>query len=223
MTSVQRIAASFIPMVIAMPFSMPLEGQELAEKTVVGRVYPITEKDVLEEIEARVEAHQYDPKVFGEERDWSALSSPLLPEAETYVKRQVIPFFALSFDIPDKDGNILYPAGYTFNPLEYLRLPSKLIIVKETQLSWAIEMADTGDMILLSGGNALEASRRYQRSIFKLEDQIRERLDLRVVPSVVEQHDSHFIVEEIPLEDVGMLYLPRELEAEELNGETRHD
>ena len=198
----QAIAASFIPMVVAMPFSMEVTADDTyPPRLVIGRTYPITEKDALKEIEERVENHRYDPKVFGSEDDWSALRSVQLPAATEHKIRQVIPFFALSFDIPDKDGNILYPAGYTFNPLEYLRLPSRLIIVAENQLDWSIAEADIGDMVIMAGGDALKAMRFHGRPIFKLEPQVKERLDLKAVPSIITQEGNHFIVEEILLDD----------------------
>lgn len=197
-----HIAASAVLMVCALPISVtaPLEAQETAERPIIGKTYPIIEPDALAEIEARVERTPFDPKAFGDESDWTALQSPVLPAATEHAIRRVIPFFSLGFDIPDKDGNILYPAGYTFNPLEYLRLPSRLIIVGENQLEWGLGQANPGDMVIMSGGNALAAQRERNVSVFKLEDQVRERLDLRVVPSIVEQDGTVFIVEEFLLE-----------------------
>lgn len=166
---------------------------------IVGRVYPIIETDALEEIEAKVASRPFDPKVFGEEEDWSALKSPALPLAPSANTRDVIPFFSLSFDIPDKDGNILYPKGYTFNPLEYMTLPQRLIVVNGEQLEWAFGQAETGDMVLLSGGNALEATRQAGKPVFKLEKQVRDRLDLKYVPSIVRQEGSKLIIDEYDL------------------------
>lgn len=166
------------------------------DKIVLGKLYPITERDALEEIEARVATTPFDKKVFGEEKDWAALRSPILPEAEKDASRRVVPFYSLGFDIPDRDGNVLYPKGYTFNPLEYVRLPQRLIVVNQAQLAWAFEQHEAGDMILLSGGNALDAMRTHNRPIFKLEEQIKERLDLRFVPSVIKQEGTAFIVNE---------------------------
>ncbi len=219
MMTISLIAASVIPMVIGVPLSQELSKgllqADAKPKTIVGKLYPIVEQDALEEIEARVKANPYDPKMFSEEDDWSALQSSRLPMVSEYRLRQVIPFFALSFDIPDKDGNILYPASYTFNPLEHLRLPSRLIIVDERQLAWGIKAAKTGDMILLAGANPLKASRQYDRVIFKLEDQIRERLSIERVPSIVEQHGSHFIIEEIVLNDSDLILPLDDLENEQ--------
>ena len=199
MMSALFLTASIFPATVDMPWSMSMTDGALEERTVIGQTYPIIEPDALAEIEAMVAKTKFDPKVFGEESEWSALQSPTLPDTEVPERRIVVPFFALTFDIPDKDGNILYPAGYTFNPLEYLTLPSRLIVVGEDQLEWAISIADTADMIILAGSNALEATRTYGRPVFKLEDRVRERLDLRSVPSVVEQKGSHFIVDEIPV------------------------
>lgn len=193
------LSASIFPATVDMPWSMSMTDGQLEERVVIGQTYPIIEPDALEEIEARVAKTRFDPKVFGEEGEWSALQSPHLPDTEIPERRIVVPFFALTFDIPDKDGNILYPAGYTFNPLEYLTLPSRLIIVAEDQVEWALSVAETADMIILAGSNALEATREHGRPIFKLEDRVRERLDLRSVPSVVEQHGKHFVVDEIPV------------------------
>lgn len=199
MMSALLISASIFPSAIDMPWSKSMTNGQIEERIVLGQTYPIIEPDALDEIEKKVAKTKFDPKVFGEEDAWTALDSPELPAAEHLERRVVVPFFALSFDIPDKDGNILYPAGYTFNPLEYLTLPSRLIIVSEDQIGWALKEADTADMIILAGSNALEATRIHGRPIFKLEDRVRERLDLRVVPSIVEQNGKHFVVDEIPL------------------------
>jgi len=200
MTINPYIVGSIIPMAIAIPVSPPGTAQNQEERVVIGKTYPIIEPDALAEIEARVARKPFDPKVFGEEESWSALNSPTLPVASRREIRRVIPFFALSFDIPDKDGNILYPAGYTFNPLEYLRLPSRLIIVNNDQLDWAFAQAEIGDMVIMAGGNALQAMRDRGVPVFKLEEQVRDRLDLRFVPSIVEQDGTVFVIEEILLD-----------------------
>ncbi|RMB05047.1 conjugal transfer protein TraW [Eilatimonas milleporae] len=179
-----------------------LSAGKADERMIIGQVYPISEPDALAEIEQRVADHTFDPGVFGPEESWSALRSPVLPVAEAHDRRSVVPLFTLSFDIPDGNGNILYPKGYTFNPLDYLpRLQQRLIIVNEMQLGWALAEAGAYDMILLSGGNALAASRDHKTHIYKLEDRVRTRLEVRAVPSIVWQEDAHFIVEEILLEE----------------------
>ena len=200
MTINPYISASIISMAFALPVSSTSLSQDVVEQTVLGKTYPIIEPDALAEIEARVARTPFDPKIFGDEDNWSALQSVVLPVATENVTRRVIPFFALSFNIPDRDGNILYPAGYTFNPLEYLRLPTRLIIVSEDQLDWGLAQAEIGDMVIMAGGNALSAQREKGVPVFKLEEQVRERLDLRFVPSIVEQEGSVLIVKEILLE-----------------------
>lgn len=198
MMAVLLISASIFPAAVDRPWSLSLKEGRQDDRTVIGQTYPIVEPDALAEIEARIAKTKFDRKIFGKEHEWSALQSAILPDADVYERRVVVPFFALSFDIPDQDGGVLYPAGYTFNPLEYLKLPSRLIVVAEDQIQWALTTAKTADMVILSGGNALEATREYGRPIFKLEDRVRERLDLRFVPSIVEQEKTYFIVEEIP-------------------------
>lgn len=164
---------------------------------IIGRLYPVIERDALEEIEAAVEATPFDPGVFGNEEEWSALASPELPRAEVARTRTLIPFFTLSFEIADAEGRVLYPKGYKFNPLEYLTLPSRLFVVDVPLLDWALEERTEGDMVLLSGGNPLAESRQRKTAIFKLEEQIRTRFDLQYVPSIIRQEGKSLFIEEV--------------------------
>ncbi len=167
------------------------------DNPVIGRTYPIIERDALDEIENRAGSVNYSPEMFGKEADWSALQSPILPKTTIERERTVIPWFTLEMDIPDKDGNIIYPRGYTFNPLEFTpQLSTRLIIVDTDTLAWGLKEAGSNDMVLLAGGNALEASRSNGATIFKLEASIRERLELEYVPSVVWQEGAAMIVSE---------------------------
>lgn len=50
------------------------------------------------------------------------------------------------------DGKLLYPKGYTFNPLTYVSMPQRLIVVHSRDLNWALGHARASDWILLAGG-----------------------------------------------------------------------
>lgn len=167
----------------------------------IGSTWPIAERDALVEIEAAAQGKSVSIDDFGDSDDWSATASPLLPEAARHRIRDVVPFFALPFDIPDKDGNVLYPKGFTFNPLEHLTLPGALWIVREHHIDWAFERADVGDMVILSGGNALKESNRRGMPVYVLQDALAKRLDLAVAPSRVWQDGAVLKVEEFLIAD----------------------
>lgn len=163
----------------------------------IGAVYPIAEPDALAELETAAAGKSVSIGDFGDSDSWSAMRSRVLPTAEMSRLRDVIPFFTLPFDIPDKDGNILYPKGFTFNPLEHLTLPNVLWIVRPEQLDWALSKAGANDMVILSGGNALKESEKRKTPIYILQDQLADRLGLKSAPSRVWQEGRVLKVEEI--------------------------
>src|SRR3546814_14591249 len=66
-------------------------------------------------------------------------------------KRSVVPFHTLDFEVRLDDGKLLYPNGYTFNPLTYVSMPQRLIVVHSRDLHWALGHARESDWRLLAG------------------------------------------------------------------------
>ncbi|WP_404339777.1 conjugal transfer protein TraW [Sphingomonas sp. MMS12-HWE2-04] len=156
--------------------------------SMIGRTYPIAEPDALTEIEARVARLQRDlsPK-FGPRSSWSALRAAPLGVAAADRVRAVVPFYTLDFDIRLPDGRTLYPKGYVINPLRFVRLAQRLVIVAPGDLGWALKAARETDFILVTGGDAITLSERSGRPIYILEDRVKARLGLTVAPVIVEQ------------------------------------
>ena len=182
--------------------AMLTQYDEPPRSAVVGAVFPIAEKDALEEIEERAAAAEMSIDRFGDSDTWSATRSLLLPRTQVTTTRQVVPFYTLDFDIPDGRGGVLYPRGFTFNPLEYAALPGRIIIVHEEHLAWARSLATDRDMILLSGGNALKASNSGGDSIFILEEQLAARLDVSSAPVVVSQRGAQLLLHEYAYHEI---------------------
>lgn len=159
----------------------------------IGRTWPIAEPDALSEIEAKSATLPPDmSKAFGPRRDWSALKAASLGAASADRTRTVIPFYTLEFDITLPNGKLLYPKGFSFNPLTYVKLPQRLVIVHARDLRWALGVARPGDFILLAAlggdtGDAIALSEKANRAIFILEDRVKARLGVTVAPVIVSQ------------------------------------
>ena len=200
-TRFTNFANRAIPMfAIATVFGVGAASAQDLDIRQIGAVYPIIEQDALEEIEQAAEGVEITLEDFGDSDGWTATQSHILPVATENRIRDVIPFFELPFDIPDKDGNILYPKGFTFNPLEHLTLPNVLWIARPEQLDWAFSMADDFDMILMAGGNALKESEARRHPVFMLEAQLAERMNLEFSPAKVWQEGDVLKVQEYDLE-----------------------
>lgn len=197
-----RVGASMLLVAASMLITAVAHGQT----STIGRTWPIAEPDALSEIEAR--AAQQPPNIaerFGPRQGWTALQSATLGVARADRKRTVVPFHTLDFEIRLPDGKLLYPKGYTFNPLAYVSLPQRLVVVHPRDLNWALENARSFDWILLAGGEKMIADPialgdKIGRPLFILEEQVKERLGLTAAPVIVEQVGQKFELREFQVD-----------------------
>jgi len=169
-----------------------------ASTVTIGRTWPITEPDALAEIEARVATLPRDmSKRFGPRSNWSALRAASLEAATADRVRTVVPFYVLEFDIKLPDGRTLYPRGYTFNPLRFVQMPQRLVVVHPRDLAWALRTARQSDFVLVTAGDAIDLSERTGRAIYILEERVKARLGLSVAPVIVAQVGQKLVLTEI--------------------------
>ena len=178
-----------------------------AETATIGRTWPIAETDALTEIEARTARQPANiANRFGPRERWSATkAASLAPVAQSRV-RSVVPFHTLAFDIRGADGRIVYPKGFTFNPLAYVTLPQRLVVVTPRDLGWALDQAKPTDFILLAAGKGVDPialSEKAQRPIFLLEVRVKERLGLTVAPVIVRQVGQKLELTEVRIDRTG--------------------
>jgi conjugal transfer pilus assembly protein TraW len=99
-----------------------------------GATYSIVEKDALEEIRDKARTTNWE-RAFSREmwekklRAYRPSELKALPRAERENVFTVDLTYTLDFDIPDGKGGILYPKGYTFNPLDYVSFPNTLVFI----------------------------------------------------------------------------------------------
>lgn len=164
----------------------------------IGRVWPIAEPDALAEIEAKVATLPKDmSRQFGPRSRWSAMRAASLGVALDDRTRSVVPFHTLEFDIKLPDGKLIYPKGYSFNPLTYVKLPQRLVILHPRDLGWALRTARQSDFLIVTAGDAIELSERTGRAIYILEERVKQRLGLTVAPVIVAQSGHRLILTEV--------------------------
>jgi len=175
------------------------------EPLVVGETYAIEEPDVLQEIKSKAKQKDWQKELLLKDnntpKNWSGLTSVRLPGVIEARTRQIKPTHVLEFDITDQSGVVLYPKGYEFNPLEYIQLPMRILVIgdESQQIQWAKDNAKPMDMILTVGGDPIKLTKELRRSVFILEENLRNRLRVESVPSIVSQVVDHLLIKEISL------------------------
>lgn len=172
-----------------------------------GMTYRIAERDALAEIEER--ARQVDwHKVLDKQKVENFQGPPdrvRLPRAKRNRSFPVDMTYTTEIDVPDGKGGILYPKGYTFNPLDYVTYSKTLVVIDGTdadQVKWfaASEYDKRLDVtLLLTGGSFGAVSKKISRPLFYADRKIVERLKLQAVPSVVRQKGRIMEVTEVKL------------------------
>lgn len=173
---------------------------------VVGKVYPIAERDALEEIEER--AGQVDwQSALNEQRPENFRPPNLVPLPRAARERffLVDMTYTLDFDIPDGQGGILYPRGFRFNPLDYVPFNQTLVVIDgedPEQVDWLkaspwVGQPDT--LILLSGGAFSEIGQELGRAVFYAARGLVERCQLKAVPCVIRRQGRMMEVREIEI------------------------
>jgi len=178
-------------------------GSARGATATIGRTWPIAEPDALAEIEARVAKLPTNLRSkFGPRARWSAMKAATLGIASQERVRSVIPFYTLDTDVTLPDGRVLYPKGFTFNPLTYVSLPQRLVIVHASELGWALRTAAPTDWILLAAGAAagpdpIALGEKVRRPLFLLEERVKDRLGLTVAPVIIRQIGQHLELTEV--------------------------
>ena len=162
-----------------------------------GALYPIAEPDLLDELRSRAASTDWKKYLNPDRMEESVKKfrpegTAVLPKAEKSQVRRARYVYTLDFDIPDNFGHVLYPKGYSFNPISYLHLWLPKIAAIDAsdkkQIDWFEKSGMNSDdkvTLLITGGDYYDLAKRLNRPVFYVSALIAEKLDLRAVPSVV--------------------------------------
>ena len=170
----------------------------------VGKTYPIVEQDIREEFKQKATAIDLDA-LFNTHNRYQPANLHTLPRAASDRAFTVDLTHTLEHDIKDSQGNLLYPQGFTFNPLQYAGLSGGLVVIDGSdpeQVEWfkgSPYFQNHRAILLLSGGHAAEVKQELKRPVYYLTHDIAARLQLKAAPSVVVEQDNKLTVREVRL------------------------
>jgi conjugal transfer pilus assembly protein TraW len=189
---------------IAMMVMLVASAAHARELGTVGETYAIAERDALAEIEEKAKGIDWSKMI--KRNSIEAYDGPAdrasLPRAAKDRSFPVDMTYTLQMDIPDGRGGVLYPKGYTFNPLDYVTFTRTLVVINGNdpeQVKWfaASEYKGRVDvMLLLTEGPYRSLGKKLDVPLFYADSTIIERLRLSAVPSVVRQEGRNMIVSE---------------------------
>lgn len=179
---------------------LPAIGKELAT---TGRVYPIVERDALEEIEERARSVDWQRHLKAiKPGKYRPENLTKLPNAHKNNKFLVDMTYTLESDIVNDKGELLYPKGYQFNPLDYIQYQKTLVVINgedPDQVLWlqSSPLADRVDVSLfITQGITADLARKIKRPVFYATTSFVGRFQLKAVPSVLRVKGREMEVQE---------------------------
>ena len=182
----------------------PARAGEIVRLEPVGPTSAVIETDLVDELRQRVRLIDMEQVRQTQER-YQPANLHALPRAEKDTTTRVDLTHTLEQDLVDAQGTILYPAGFTFNPLRYVSLSKALVVIDGSdpeQVAWfkgSPYGTNRRALLLLSGGLAAPLGDELRRPVAYLTEDIARRLQLRAVPSIVVEQDSQLVIREVSL------------------------
>lgn len=190
-----------------------------------GTTYPIKERSFQDVINERVEKFDFEAWKLDQQLRVSDTANKFrpadavadLPVATSSSAYRVDLTYTLPYDIKDIQGNVIYPAGFTFNPLEQMAKQglglSRVIVVlngeNENELAWFqnkfSDLAPEEVVLLVTNGHAIEIAGKLRRQVQYLPQILKERFVIKATPSVVVQRprEKYLMVRTYVLDRTG--------------------
>jgi len=179
---------------------------------VVGQTYDIAEPDMLDGFYRKLKEAEANGKMAEAEermkkRFIAHANRPkgvALPHTQTHHVHYFDPTIVLSQDIIDHEGNVLWPAGTTVNPLDYVPMTQQWLFFDgddPVQAAWAhdyLKRYPNQVRPILTQGAVLKLTEAWQiRLYFDQHGKYVEKFDIKTVPSLISQEGKKLRIDEI--------------------------
>ena len=182
----------------------PARAREIVQLEPVGPTSAVIETDLGEALRQRAVRVDVEQLRHAQAR-YQPANLHALPRATKDTTTRVDLTHTLEQDVQDANGQVLYPAGFTFNPLRYVFLSGALVVIDGSdpeQVAWfkgSPYGSNRRALLLLSGGLAAPLRDELRRPVAYLTEDIARRLQLRAVPSIVVERDNQLVIREVSL------------------------
>jgi conjugal transfer pilus assembly protein TraW len=179
----------------------------------VGPVYPITEPDMLESIQAKLRAKQASGEIDRRNREAQARAQTFIEQPAPLAGITTVtaprtfffdPSVVLERDVIDQTGRVITPAGTRVNPLEKITLSRRLFFFDardSRQVAQARAVMDrdgAGVKLVLVAGSYMDLMRKWKRRVyFDQQGELSQRLGIRRVPAMVGQEGMRLRIDEL--------------------------
>ena len=156
-----------------------------ATEITIGRTWEIVEPDPIKEAQKRAKA--VSPEKLKPKNSFrSRLAAKGIFRTITPKNRKFTPIHTLERQIVDKDGLILYPVGFKFNPIKFMRrFESRIVIIDQEDAMVVKAFLKPSDIVIVNKGDLAETSKILNRRTTMLDILTAESMNIQRIPVVV--------------------------------------
>jgi len=195
---------------ITIILTISMHGETLAKDLgKYGATYPIIEEDAIAQLKKAIAKYDWEKfKIKQKEKIKNFKPKDLvdLPVAKEDKVFKVDMTGAIKEDIIGRDGEVIYPKGYRYNPMEYVFMRRIIVFINgkdEKQIEWYKKSpypADMRTMLLITDGSYLDVRKKLNTlTVYYANKEIIERMGIKAVPSVAVQKGTELEVQEYAL------------------------
>lgn len=193
---------------LALMLAGPAQARDYGQQ---GTVFPVIERDLLQQIHARLIAMEQsgETKRLNEELKRRTVARVERPEpvaglvrAEAARQWSFDPTITLETDIRGAKGELIHARGTRVNPLDSVELRADLLFFDgddSDQLAWALRQSPGAKLILVRGAPLQLMKVRQRRFYFDQGGKLTAHFAIRAVPARVRQQGRLLEVSEIVL------------------------
>jgi conjugal transfer pilus assembly protein TraW len=202
----RKIITTGITIILAINMYMEVLAKDLG---MYGATYPVIEEDAISQMKKAIAGYDWE-KFKGKQKAKIKNYKPQdlvdLPTAREDKVFKVDMTGSIKEDIVGKDGAVIYPKGYQYNPMEYVFMRRIIVFINgkdEKQIEWYKKSpypTDMRTMLLITDGSYLNVRKKLKAlTVYYANKEIIERMGIKAVPSVAVQKGTELEVREYAL------------------------
>ena len=201
-----KTVITYVTIILAISLQIEALAKDLGT---YGATYPIMEGDAIAQLKkaiAKYDWEKFKNKQKGKIKNYKPQDLVDLPTAREDKVFKVDMTGTIKEDIVGKDGEVIYPKGYRYNPMEYVFMRRIIVFINgkdEKQIEWYKQSpypTDMRTMLLITDGSYLNVRKKLNAlAVYYANKEIIERMGIKAVPSVAVQKGTELEVREYAL------------------------
>ena len=201
-----KTVITYVTIILAISLQIEALAKDLGT---YGATYPIMEGDAIAQMKKAIAGYDWE-KFKRKQREGINNYKPKdlvdLPTVREDKVFKVDMTGSIKEDIIGRDGVVIYPKGYRYNPMEYVFMRRIIVFINgkdEKQIEWYKKSpypTDMRTMLLITDGSYLNVRKKLNAlTVYYANKEIIERMGIKAVPSVAVQKGTELEVREYAL------------------------